>query len=160
MKKRDSLKRVSFILVLSLLLSLMNTFAYSSRNIDPLPLNINNNVLLRDNRYYYTISHDNERNYIMTISEDEARNEKIYEDAIKLYATTALGVYGATFSAFVGFVMLFYNGYNSAGDYYITKSTCKRIRHDRLTGEEKVVDIGNGFEISHSGVTRSRDFWY
>ncbi|WP_135100573.1 hypothetical protein [Peptoniphilus raoultii] len=96
----------------------------------------------------------------MTISEDEARNEKIYEDAIKLYATTVLGVYGATFSAFVGFVMLFYNGYNSAGDYYITKSTCKRIRHDRLTGEEKVVDIGNGFEISHSGVTRSGDFWY
>lgn len=154
-------KRISFILVICLLGSIMNTFAYSKGEIELLNGNGYEDKLLRNNRYYYTVRHENEENYRKNVSEREAQSERDYEEAIRDFLSLVAGIPSWALGGAVGVALHYYHSpYDTAGVYYITKSTCKRILHDRETGEERVVAVGCGFEITHNGNTESRDFWY
>lgn len=116
--------------------------------------------LLRNNCYYYTVRHENEENYRKNISEREAQSERDYEEAIRDFLSFTAGIPSWALGGAVGVALHFYySPYDIAGIYYITKSTCKRIHHDRKTGEERVVAVGCGFEITHNGNTESRDLW-
>ncbi len=154
-------KKISFILLVTILVSFVNTFAYENLNSNGKYLDLKTGTELRDNRYYYTIRYENEENYTMYISEADAQNERSFENEVKDFISSSMGLYNITAGFVLKYILKFYHGpYSSAGTYYISKSTCKRIKHDRLTGEEIVTDVGMGIEISHNGRTFSSNYWY
>lgn len=97
----------------------------------------------------------------MHISEEEAKDERNYEANVKDFISGSMGIYSSKAGFVLMCILKFYHGpYDSAGTYYIKKSTCKRIKHDRLTGDERVVDVGMSLEISHNDRTYSNNYWY
>lgn len=152
-------KKITFILVVLIIMSnMMTTFAYSYKDIG----DFSNNNVLRDNRYYYTVDYEFRQRGGFRISEEEARNEQAYEEAIRKGVETAVGFYAGTDAGDIaGWMMQYYHSpYDSAGWYEIKAYTCRRIRHDRLTGETRQVSVGDRYVIIHNGQTYDRDFWY
>lgn len=154
-------KKLSIILTICMLVSIMNTFAFEVRKPQDDKLGTYFDQELRDNRYYYTISWGDTERYRLDISEEEARNERILEIVIKNFAMGEMGLVSGGIAFLLSFIMHYaHSPYDRAGTYYIYKTPCQRIQHDRLTGEERIVERGEKIEITHNGMrTGGRTIW-
>lgn len=153
-------KYVLFITIVTLFSTLISTFA---QNVKIDNYKASEDVVLRNNRYYYTYEYESMLGGNLHVSESDARTEKIFRQwitnnlvdiVVSYYSNSFLGKLAWSISD-----NFYRSPYAAVGDYYITQYEVKKIQNDRLTGEKKTVDIGYKFIIEHNGESIERTFW-
>ncbi len=152
-------KIISTLLLVTLLCTPMTTIYATSLH------NNNENVSPMANRYIYKTEYTYLARKKFSITEEEAKTTKKYDNAIRSVVGGIISgylsgnfSYGVIVSYFLG--EYYSSPYDAAGLYTVKLYKAEYLKIYLLTGKKTSIRNGCKLEIKHNNISSEKDFWY